>query len=167
MFCCTLLNVHFSLAIILMGKRKLVALLSLSYWCLVMLCHGFVCSFLLWHVLIILTILWVRGWLSMGMVVIQPYILVSELKKTKTRFLRCDGYRNSIKHVWLKDLKSRCYLHIKSKHCANFEHPIKWKGSRVRVTNPRLILSTFDFGSYIGDLKPSLSSPWWRYGRVE
>ena len=36
MFCCTLLNVHSSFAIILMGKRELVALLSLSSWCLVM-----------------------------------------------------------------------------------------------------------------------------------
>ena len=36
MFCCTLLYVHSSFAIILMGKRKLVALLSLSSWCLVM-----------------------------------------------------------------------------------------------------------------------------------
>ena len=36
MFCCTLLFVHSSFAIILMGKRELVALLSLSSWCLVM-----------------------------------------------------------------------------------------------------------------------------------
>ena len=36
MFCCTLLYVHSSVAIILMGKRELVALLSLSSWCLVM-----------------------------------------------------------------------------------------------------------------------------------
>ena len=34
MVCCALLYVHFSFAIILMGKRKLVALLSLSSWCL-------------------------------------------------------------------------------------------------------------------------------------
>ena len=33
----------------------------------------------------------------MGMVVIQPYILVSTLKKTKTEFLRCSGYLNSLK----------------------------------------------------------------------
>ena len=33
----------------------------------------------------------------MGMVVIQPYTLVSKLKKTKTMFLRCTGYLNSIK----------------------------------------------------------------------
>ena len=34
MFCCRLLYVHSSFAIILMGKRELVALLSLSSWCL-------------------------------------------------------------------------------------------------------------------------------------
>ena len=36
MFCCTLLYVHSSIAIILMGKRELVALLNSSSWCLVM-----------------------------------------------------------------------------------------------------------------------------------
>ena len=35
MFCCKLLDVHSSIAIILMGKRELVALLNLSSWCLV------------------------------------------------------------------------------------------------------------------------------------
>ena len=35
MFCCTLLYVHSSITIILMGKRELVALLNLSSWCLV------------------------------------------------------------------------------------------------------------------------------------
>ena len=35
MFCCTLLYVHSSIAIILMGKRELIALLNLSSWCLV------------------------------------------------------------------------------------------------------------------------------------
>ena len=36
MFCCMLLYVHSSIAIILMGKRYLVALLYSSSWCLVM-----------------------------------------------------------------------------------------------------------------------------------
>ena len=36
MLCCTLLYVHSSIAIILMGKRDLVALLYLSFLCLVM-----------------------------------------------------------------------------------------------------------------------------------
>ena len=34
MLCCALLYVHSSIAIILMGKRELVALLNLSSWCL-------------------------------------------------------------------------------------------------------------------------------------
>ena len=36
MFCWMLLYVHSSIAIILMGKKELVALLNLSSWCLVM-----------------------------------------------------------------------------------------------------------------------------------
>ena len=36
MFCCTLLYVYSSIAIILMGKRELVALPNLSSWCLLM-----------------------------------------------------------------------------------------------------------------------------------
>ena len=36
MSCCTLLYVHSSIAIILMRKRELVALLNMSSWCLVM-----------------------------------------------------------------------------------------------------------------------------------
>ena len=36
MFCCTLLYIHSSIAIILMGKRELIALPNLSSWCLVM-----------------------------------------------------------------------------------------------------------------------------------
>ena len=36
MCCCVLLYVHSSFAVILMGKRELIALLNLSSWCLVM-----------------------------------------------------------------------------------------------------------------------------------
>ena len=36
MFCCTLLYVHSSIAIILIGKRERIALLNFSSWCLVM-----------------------------------------------------------------------------------------------------------------------------------
>ena len=36
LFCCTLLYFHSSIAIILMGKRELIALLNLSSWCLMM-----------------------------------------------------------------------------------------------------------------------------------
>ena len=40
----------------------------------------------------------------MGMVVIQPYILVPKQKKTKTKFLRCTDYLNSIKNPIKQDL---------------------------------------------------------------
>ena len=40
----------------------------------------------------------------MGMVVIQRYMLVSKLKKTKAKFLRCTGYLNSIKTPIKQDL---------------------------------------------------------------
>ena len=46
----------------------------------------------------------VKGWLLMDMVVIQPYILVSKLKKIKTKFLRCTGYLNSINNPIKQDL---------------------------------------------------------------
>ena len=46
----------------------------------------------------------------MGMVVIQPYILMSQLQKTKTKFLRCTGYLNSIK----KTYKARCIANSSS-----------------------------------------------------
>ena len=36
LFCCTFIYVHSSIEIILMGKRELVALLNLSFLCLVM-----------------------------------------------------------------------------------------------------------------------------------
>ena len=42
MFCCALLYVHSSFALILMGKRELDALLSLYFWCLIVGWHFFV-----------------------------------------------------------------------------------------------------------------------------
>ena len=47
MFCCMLLYVHSSIAIILMGKRELVALLNLSSWCLVMVERLFLLRFVI------------------------------------------------------------------------------------------------------------------------
>ena len=55
MICCTLLYVHSSFAIIFLGNGELVALLSLSSWCLVMVVWPFlevpwVC---LWFVILV------------------------------------------------------------------------------------------------------------------
>ena len=61
MFCCTFFYVPSSFAITLMGKSKLVALLSCLpgvSWLLCgssLRCHGLVCSLWLWYFLIILT----------------------------------------------------------------------------------------------------------------
>ena len=57
MFCCMLLYVHSSIAIILVGKRELVAFLNLSSWCLVMFERLFLAvpGGCLWYFLIILT----------------------------------------------------------------------------------------------------------------
>ena len=55
MYCYTSLYVHFSFAIILMGKRKLVALLSLSSWWLVMVVWLFLAAqwVCLWFVIVV------------------------------------------------------------------------------------------------------------------
>ena len=44
MFCCTLLYIHSNFAILLMGKRELVAFLSFSSWCLLI---------VVWHFLVV------------------------------------------------------------------------------------------------------------------
>ena len=60
MFCCALLCVHSIIAIILMGKRELVALLNLSSWCLLIVECLFLAvpwgclRFVMWYFLIIL-----------------------------------------------------------------------------------------------------------------
>ena len=55
MFCCTLRYVHSSIAIILMGKRELVALLNLPSWYLVMVERLFlaVLQGCLWFVIVV------------------------------------------------------------------------------------------------------------------
>ena len=75
MFCCTLLYVHFSIAIILMGKRELIALLNLSSWCLVMVERLF------------LTV--PRGCLQFVIVVFPDHTHLLFLYKSKTIFSVC------------------------------------------------------------------------------
>ena len=66
MFCCTLFYVHSSIAIILMWKRELVALLDLSSWGLVMVRWLF------------LAVSW--GWLRFVIVVFPDHISLLFLK---------------------------------------------------------------------------------------
>ena len=51
----------------------------------------------------------------MGMVVIQPFILVSKLKKTKTKF-----YLNSIQKTIKQDLLLILVLEIEREKCSKF-----------------------------------------------
>ena len=70
MFCCTctLLYVHSSIAIILVGRESwllcLICLPGDSWWLSdsSLLCHGVVCGLRLWYLLIILTIFEKNGW---------------------------------------------------------------------------------------------------------
>ena len=80
MFCCTLLYVHSSIAIILMGKRELIALLNLSSWCLVMVERLFLAL--------------PRGCLQFVIVVFSDYTHLLFLKMSSQAFFLC-------KTVWV------------------------------------------------------------------
>ena len=88
-----------------------------------------------------------RRWLSIGMVVIQPYILVSKLKKTKTEFLRCTGYLNSIKTY-------KAIFIANSSSCMTTDFPTLLTSCLIAVKNMSLSsvkryrkdLVRFDFG---------------------
>ena len=77
MFCCALIYVHSSIAIILMGKRELVALLNLSSWCLLV----------VWWLFLVVP----RGCLQFVIVVFPDhthyflYFLYSKKKKKKKK----------------------------------------------------------------------------------
>ena len=74
MFCCTLLYIPSSFAIILMGKRELVALLSLSSWCLVI---------AVWH---FLAVPCVCLQFVIGVLPDQPHLLFLGLSKFRLFF---------------------------------------------------------------------------------
>ena len=83
----------------------------------------------------------------MGMVVIQPYILVSKLKKIKTKFLSCTGYLNSIK----KPYKARFIANSSS--CTTKELILdKLKARDFNATS----LSTYDFSTLYTTLPHNL-----------
>ena len=89
MFCCTLLYVHSSIAIILMGKRELIALLNLSSWYLVMVERLFLAM--------------PRGCLQFVIVVFPDHThLLFWIKK----------YENSVFHVIVCSLFYLCVVHV-------------------------------------------------------
>ena len=79
MFCCALLYVYSSFAIILMGKRELVALLGLSSWCLVM------------AVWLFLAVPWVCLWFVNVFLLIILTIFTCKLSKPSCRELTHDA----------------------------------------------------------------------------
>ena len=116
MFCCTLLYVHSSIAIILMGKRELIALLNLSSWCLVMVERLFLAV--------------PRGCLRFVIVVFPDHTHLLFLDPVSTVYQKKKNIRN-IKHPkkYLKFLKpikvsSFCTLNLKI-ICKGFRNELK------------------------------------------
>ena len=93
MYCCTLLHVHSSIAIILMGKRELIALLNLSSWCLVMVERLFLAV--------------PRGCLQFVIVVLPDH--------THLLFLRLEGYTAPSGRLNLHRSLSICVI---EQHCS-------------------------------------------------
>ena len=97
----------------------------------------------------------------MGMVVIQPYNLVSKLKKIKTKFLCCTGYLNSIKKPYkarfianssscmtteLSKLLTSCLTAVK-------KHVIKYCKKVYERSNKNLFWSIKNSGEILDKLK--------------
>ena len=76
--CCTLLNVPFSFAIILMGKRELIALLSLSSWFLVIVVWLFLAA----------------PWLCLQFVIVvfEKFIFVKKISRRQKAFEKKSAY---------------------------------------------------------------------------
>ena len=124
MFCCTLLYVHSCIAIILMGKRELVALLNLSSWYLVMVERLFlevpwvVCSLWLWYFPIILTIFQVR---------LNKCIIFKKKQKYQTNSAFTKFHLTNIKGLcadrcssFAISLLRKCLCHARRYHKARF-----------------------------------------------
>ena len=93
-FCCTLLYVHSSFAIILMGKRKLVDLLSLSSWCLVI---------VVWLFLVV-------PWVCLQFVIVVFPDLTHLLFLTRLRiFLSCIVYLLYLSSSMLQKLNGKIF----------------------------------------------------------
>ena len=95
MFCCTLLYVHSSIAIILMGKRELIALLKLSSWCLVMVERLFLAV--------------PRGCLRFVMVVFPDHTRLLFLQEKKDAENSPWGFSKNLKFIFFSNMK-RSYV---------------------------------------------------------
>ena len=96
----------------------------------------------------------------MGIVVIQPYILVSKLKKIKKKFLRCTGYLNSIKTYKARFIanSSSCTTTELSKLLASCltsvkKHVIKYCEKVYEISRKNLFWSIKNSGEILDKLK--------------
>ena len=119
MFCCTLLYIHSSIAIILMGKRKLIALLNLSSWCLVMLERLFLAM--------------PRGCLQFVIVVFPNHSHLPFLKALPPLPFNCDLY--SVYHVFTL----KCLFRGLSRLSTNLSCHGRSNGMREKLSGPPIL----------------------------
>ena len=116
MFCCTLLYVHSSIAIILMGKRELIAWLGLSSWCPVMVERLFLAV--------------PRGCLQFVIVVFPDHTHLLFLYPPQTLFVggilfsRCPSVRACVRPS-VRPSVTLCFLNNSKSHCWIFIKPCK------------------------------------------
>ena len=101
MFCCTLLYVHSSIAIILMGKRELIALLNLSSWCLVMVERLFLAV--------------PQGSLQFVIVVFPDHIHLLFLVESHTNTI-CALFSNQLRKLYISFPNRIQYMYKKPRH---------------------------------------------------
>ena len=94
------------------------------------------------------------------MVVIQPYILVSKLKKIKTKFLRCTGNLNSIKKPIKHDLllilvlvRQQNFLNGYTRVLQLLKHVIKYCEKVFERSGKNLFWSIKNSGEILDKLK--------------
>ena len=78
----------------------------------------------------------------MGMIVIQPYILVSKLKKIKTKFLRCTGYLNSKKPYIGRFIAKKKMSMIRKYHNHKLQTPLFLNSSSCTTTELSKVLTS-------------------------
>ena len=132
MFCCMLLYVHSSIAIILMGKRELIALLNLSSWCLLMVEQLFLGV--------------PRGWLRFVIVVFPDHTIFSCASRQKVSYKPVHNFSARISLV--KDQSGAllspffAILHLLG-DCFSFLIQNRKDLHKISFSEPRLCLWSF------------------------
>ena len=126
MFCCTLLYVNPSIAIILMGKRELIALLNLSSWCLVMVERLFLAV--------------PRGFLQFVIVVFPDHTHLLFLMDVRILFSTQYLYNMAFFELFPQSFQSTIYIYaiIAVKYLSTFAGPLAYckHTCQARFTTP-------------------------------